>query len=131
MHLAVGRKKPFDEAIAVLMKHDDIEVDALNKNLASPLHLAALWGHTDVAKLLIERGADPKRRTKKKVTPTQMALDNERNETAQVIAAAAGEELPADGTPRRKGHKTAVRHVDSPQDVAGWSDKDQAAFDKK
>jgi ankyrin repeat protein len=129
LHLAVGRKKAFDEAIATLFGVDGIEIDVKNKNGASPLHLAALWGHSSVAEQLLSKGADAKLKTKKKLTPTQMAVNNEHLETARLIAAAAGEEMPSEDTPK-KGNKTEVRHVDSPH-ADGWTDDDQAAFDAK
>lgn len=54
-------------AIKLLLRKG-ADVNAADKNGQTPLHLAARDGRIDVAKILIEYGADIKARTKKRVT---------------------------------------------------------------
>jgi ankyrin repeat protein len=48
-------------------------MDAQNKNLQTPLHLAASFNRKAVAKLLIDAGADKGAKTKKGQTPWDLA----------------------------------------------------------
>ena len=113
LHFAIGRKEPLTSAIVALLEHPKIDIDALNANGASALHLAALWGHVDVARRLLAKKANATLLTKKGVSPLQMAIDNDKMDVASVIAEHTGE--PFDIAAAREiaatRKKTAIRCV--------------------
>lgn len=53
---------------------------------ATPLHMAARRGHLEIAKALLERGANPNARDTKGDTPYQRALNCRKTETANLIS---------------------------------------------
>ena len=48
----------FDVVCFFLTEHSDIDVNATDDTLDTPLHLAYLYGHTQIAQYLIQHGAD-------------------------------------------------------------------------
>lgn len=52
-----------------------ININATNSFGWTPLHCAALGGHSEIIKFLLENGADPNIRNKKGETPRNMAED--------------------------------------------------------
>jgi len=72
------------------------KIDSKNHYEASPLHLAAANGHTEVAQLLISAGANKEAQTSdnswdwtyKKYTPLHMAAQNGHTEVAQLLISA-------------------------------------------
>ena len=61
------------EVIRYLIEHT-ADVAAQDNNGLTPLHLASLWGHMDLACFLIERGADVTAQNKHGLTPLHLAL---------------------------------------------------------
>jgi ankyrin repeat protein len=115
LHLAVGRKKAFDQAITSLLAHRGIKVDAVNKNGATPLHLAALWGHVGVAQQLIDAGADPLSQTKKKKTPLETAVDEDKLDVAHLLSTITGVPMPTSDASHHKTKITKVAAPDKPE----------------
>lgn len=65
---------------------DGADVNAKNKNSYSPLHFAARWGNTDIATMLIEKGADVNVRVGVNgITPLHRAAIYENKETAKLL----------------------------------------------
>ena len=59
----------FDVVHFLLEEYRDIDVNAINDDLCTPLHLAYLYGHTKVAQYLIQHGADVYAMNKLNCTP--------------------------------------------------------------
>ncbi|WCR53196.1 MAG: Actin-binding protein [Wolbachia endosymbiont of Ctenocephalides orientis wCori] len=59
-----------------LISKDDNAHHSKDKYGRTPLHLAALRGHLDVVKSLIEKGADAKAEDKHGHTPIHLAAEN-------------------------------------------------------
>lgn len=74
MHFAVGRKEAMSSAVDALLASESLKIDELNTNGATALHLCALWGHRDIARQLIDAGANPTLQTKKGITPLQVSI---------------------------------------------------------
>ena len=66
------------------------------QNGESPLHAACLYGHTEAAKLLLKAGADPTIRNDEGLSPLQIAVQANHQETAALLRDAASR--------RREGH---------------------------
>ncbi len=47
-----------DDATKSLIQEDDVEMNAVNNNKHTAIHFAAKYGHVDVAKVLLQNGAD-------------------------------------------------------------------------
>jgi ankyrin repeat protein len=60
-------------------------VNARNDDCWTPLHVAALCGQVDVARLLLENCADPSIRDREGRTPLDLARENDHEDVAKVI----------------------------------------------
>jgi cytohesin len=75
------------------------DVNAKNKSGTTPLHLASLRGHKEVAELLIAKGADVNAKTKSGNTPLDKTINFNRTEIADLLrkhGGKRGEELEAE-----------------------------------
>ena len=62
------------------------DVDALNNNHTTPLHLASFWGCTKAARLLLEHGANAHLEDKQGRTPFQVALEEGETKMTQLLS---------------------------------------------
>ena len=66
----------------------------------TPLHIAASWGHKEVAELLIAAGADVNAKDTRGETPLDRAIFTDETETTDILrkhGGKTGEELKAEG----------------------------------
>lgn len=72
------------EVVVLLLAHPDIDVNQKMKDDATPLFLATNKGHTDIVKLLLDKGADPKPATDGP-TPLELATKQGRTEIVDML----------------------------------------------
>lgn len=65
-------------------------MDDANEHGNTGLHWAALGGHLDTIKLLMEQGASPALANERNYVPLDLAYFNEHNDVAQFFLASAG-----------------------------------------
>lgn len=65
-------------------------LDDVNEHGNTGLHWAALGGHLDVVKLLLERGATPALANEKNYVPLDLARFNDKEDVAQYFLSFAG-----------------------------------------
>jgi ankyrin repeat protein len=65
----------------VLVKYPGIEIEAVSTILRTPLHIAAANGFTNIARLLIDNGANPNCRDFDESTPLHCASEFGKIET--------------------------------------------------
>lgn len=81
------------EQVQLLLEHHAY-IDAESPNGTTPLMMAAQYGSEEVAKLLLEEGADPSLRNQLKFTATDFATRAGRTSLAETIAQAVRAEGP-------------------------------------
>ena len=84
------------------------DINAMDKNKTTPLHLAARYGHEKVAKLLIERGASVTQINSNGHNPLITAILH--GKRFVVIGTVIGITKP----PRREGAQSALLHTMQP-----------------
>ena len=62
-----------DEAAITRLASQDVDLNQTGQSGATPLHLAAVYGHTETAKLLLDAGDDPTARDQQGRTPEDIA----------------------------------------------------------
>lgn len=77
MHRCVYLRE--EEKIAYLLRCG-ADVDAINNDGFSPLHIAALTGYCPSARVLMQFGADKNVKSRQEQTPTDIALTDEMRE---------------------------------------------------
>jgi uncharacterized protein len=87
LHYAASRAEPDGVAMVRLLLEHHAYIDAESPNRSTPLMLAAMYGHADVARLLLEEGADPSLRNEQGLTAVDFARRAERGDLADLIAA--------------------------------------------
>lgn len=85
--------KAATEQVQLLLEHHAY-IDAESPNGTTPLMMAAQYGSEDVAKLLLEEGADPSLRNQLKLTAIDFATRAGRASLAETIAQAVRSEGP-------------------------------------
>lgn len=65
-------------------------LDDANEHGNTGMHWAALGGHLDIVKLLMEQGASPALANERNYVPLDLAYFNEHNDVAQFFLASAG-----------------------------------------
>ena len=75
----------FLDTMRCLLAHG-ADVDALDKDHATPLHLASNWGCVTGARLLLEHGANVHLEDEKGRTPFQVASERGRDEITQLLS---------------------------------------------
>lgn len=76
--------------VRVLLDSDRVNLDVRNENGHSALHHAALEGLTEIARMLVSRGADTTLRDNLGRTSAELALASRHEATAKAIAEATG-----------------------------------------
>ncbi len=77
-----------------------VDVNAKTWNWTTPLHNVAVYGHKEVAELLIAKGANVNLWSNTGETPLDLAIENKQTETADLLrkhGGKTGEELRAAG----------------------------------
>jgi ankyrin repeat protein len=75
----------FKDMLMLLLENGS-EIDVLNNQGLSPLHLAAYFGYKDIFKLLLERGADSDVKTGAGKSCIDIASENGHRELIELIA---------------------------------------------
>ena len=70
------------------------DINSRNKNGATPLHLAVMWGHEDVTKALIKHGADLNAKNNKGRTALDVAVRNDKQSLAEMLAKKMNTKVP-------------------------------------
>lgn len=87
LHYAASRAEPDSVDMARLLLEHHAYIDAESPNRSTPLMLAAMYGHADVVRLLLEEGADPSLRNEQGLTAVDFARRADRDDLANLIAA--------------------------------------------
>lgn len=87
LHYAASRAEPDSVDMARLLLEHHAYIDAESPNRSTPLMLAAMYGHADVVRLLLEEGADPSLRNEQGLTAVDFARQADRDDLANLIAA--------------------------------------------
>jgi len=122
LHVAAGAGH---EAIVRFLVSEEIGADpnALRVNHFSPLHAAAMNGHTTLCRILLEAGADVDVQTNpQKYSPLHSAAWGGHGEVVEVLLAHGArrdfkshrDETPAQ-TALRQGHDAVARLIDGPE----------------
>ena len=86
LHYAASRAEPDSVGMARLLLEHHAYIDAESPNRSTPLMLAAMYGHADVVRLLLEEGADPSLRNEQGLTAVDFARRADRGDLADLIA---------------------------------------------
>ena len=87
LHYAAARPEPDSLDMVRLLLEEHAYIDAESPNKTTPLMMAAMYGHPDVLRLLLEEGADPSLRNQQGLTAVDFARRAERHDLADLIAA--------------------------------------------
>jgi uncharacterized protein len=87
LHYAASRAETDSVEMARLLLEHHAYIDAESPNRSTPLMLAAMYGHADVVRLLLEEGADPSLRNEQGLTAVDFARRADRDDLANLIAA--------------------------------------------
>ena len=69
----------------------DVDINVRDDRGYIPLHIAALVGHTDVVRTLVEAGADLNVKTEDNKTPLQLAEEYNNEDVAELLREHGGE----------------------------------------
>ena len=87
LHYAASRAEPDSSEMVRLLLEHHAYIDAESPNRSTPLMLAAMYGHADAVRLLLEEGADPFLRNEQGLTAVDFARRADRDDLANQIAA--------------------------------------------
>jgi uncharacterized protein len=87
LHYAASRAEPDSVEMARLLLEHHAYIDAESPNRSTPLMLAAMYGHANVVRLLLEEGADPSLRNEQGLSAVDFARQADRGDLADLIAA--------------------------------------------
>lgn len=82
--LSVAASEAHVEVVSLLLDVAGVEVDGSDADGCTALHRASAWGRAEVVRVLLQHGADWRRRTQGK-TPLDMARDRGRVECAALL----------------------------------------------
>lgn len=95
LHYAAARPEPDSVDMVRLLLEEHAYIDAESPNKTTPLMMAAMYGHADVLRLLLEEGADASLRNEQGLTAVDFARRAERQDLADLIAARLRSARPA------------------------------------
>lgn len=93
LHILISTESPPYDLIKLLIENG-ANLTTVNDTGATPLHLAAFWGHSEVVKLLVESGAPLDVQNNRKRTPLALAALYSNKEIAEYLAAKMGVKVP-------------------------------------
>ena len=97
LHYAVSSSQGDALAVAKLLLDNSAYVDAASPNGTTPLMMAAMYGSPEAVKLLLEESADPTLKNQLGLTAIDFARRANRNDMADLIAAAIRARQPNKG----------------------------------
>ena len=97
LHYAASAGSPQHAVIISLLLENHAYIDAASPNGTTPLMMAVRYGQDDVARLLVEEGADPTLRNDLGLTALDFARQAERADMAELIAEAVRRRQPNRG----------------------------------
>ena len=97
LHYAVSSSQGDALAVAKLLLDNSAYVDAASPNGTTPLMMAAMYGPPEAVKLLLEESADPTLKNQLGLTAIDFARRANRNDMADLIAAAIRARQPNTG----------------------------------
>ena len=97
LHYAVSSSQGDALAVAKLLLDNSAYVDAASPNGTTPLMMAAMYGPPEAVKLLLEESADPTLKNQLGLTAIDFARRANRNDMADLIAAAIRARQPNKG----------------------------------
>ena len=121
LHYAASASTPQQATIAKLLLDNHAFIDAESPNGTTPLMMAAFYGSSDVARLLLAEGADTAMRNQQGMTAVDFARKGGREDLAKEIAAAATKS--AAGQPARTPQPTSPGAMQPSQQSgprSGW-----------
>lgn len=95
LHYAASRPESDSLEMVRLLLDGHAYIDAESPNKTTPLMMAAMYGHPDVVRLLLEEGADPSLRNQQGLTAIDFARRADRQDLADLIAARLRNQRPA------------------------------------
>lgn len=99
--LMTAVSKSLENIVRIFLTKNDINLNAINRNWNTALHMAAKNGNTVIIKMLIDKGANVDARNKQGYTPLHTAVKNNNLEAAnEIINGKANVEIRADNMKR-------------------------------
>lgn len=99
--LMTAVSKSLENIVRIFLTKNDINLNAINRNWNTALHMAAKNGNTVIIKMLIDKGANVDARNKQGYTPLHTAVENNNLEAAnEIINGKANVEIRADNMKR-------------------------------
>jgi len=108
LHHAAVQDKGHAPATCLLLERG-ADVNAEDKHLATPLHVAASTGHGEVARRLVRCGADVCKEDRWQATPLHKAADNGRLEVVELLLQNGAEVCASDVWGQTPLHRAAAR----------------------
>lgn len=99
--LMTAVSKSLENIVRIFLTKNDINLNAINRNWNTALHMAAKNGNSVIIKMLIDKGANVDARNKQGYTPLHTAVENNNLEAAnEIINGKANVEIRADNMKR-------------------------------
>ena len=98
LHYAASSTAPDAPAMVALLLEHHAYIDAASPNGTTPLMMAVRYGASDVARLLVQEGADPALRNQLGLGALDFARQAGRDDMAELIAQAVRQRQPNRGT---------------------------------
>lgn len=95
LHYAASHASERSVAVVHLLLEHHAFIDAQSPNGSTPLMMASMYGHSQVARLLLESGADPNMKNEQGLSAIDFARRAGRQDLAEAIAAAIRAQQPA------------------------------------
>lgn len=95
LHYAASHASERSVAVVHLLLEHHAFIDAQSPNGSTPLMMASMYGHAQVARLLLESGADPNMKNEQGLSAIDFARRAGRQDLAEAIAAAIRKQQPA------------------------------------
>lgn len=97
LHYAASGTTPEAKAMVALLLEESAYIDAASPNGTTPLMMAVRYGLGDVARLLVQEGADPTLKNERGLTALDFARQADRADMVELIAQAVRRRQPHQG----------------------------------